>query len=629
MSQVSMLPTYVQVRENGVFILVSPPPAQDILRLFVDRLFKNDAYFKDLDYALFLDLLYGTKPVTAKNGLPTEVRLASEIAIFAPHRKSLYRIAKITPRGFAQYLFEPVFTEVTFETPVLGTSGDGGISSIVEVTQKTELRRTKLDFDEFVAAMWCHGVTFGIDADAVRTVIQSGVATLIEIAYQREPTDSRDAQIVEEKSDLRQDRSPLINANGKASLNAAKNYFPQVIKNIPLLRKIPCALGDPGYRVTGATIEPRAPKDIDLRAMSGPGTRLEPGAQGDTIVADMDGFLRFDERSKKVEVTATIENRSGISTKSTGDIKLDVDNFVEHGEVQEGRIVKGKHMTFRSAVYGTIHSSDGNICIDDNLSGGNAKSNGGNVSIHGRAINASIEAWDGNITVNYAESCVIFGKSASIKHAVNCDIVAETLRVGVVEGCAIVGNMIDLSSTLARKDKETIVTVLLPNHSTLESQIIAAKENIIKIDAVLQRNAVEMAAARADPKLAKFIELGDKIREGKIELTTQQHSEWQKIFARFPPAVKDSLALMGKRKSLLDTITDLSQQIETSLSKLYCNIKEVLGETAVQTLRTPLDLRGFQNLSRSELKISLQNMGAPNKKIFSGCQGQLKWQYKA
>ena len=174
-------------------------------------------------------------PSHAKNGLPTEVRLASEIAIFAPHRKSLYRSAKITPRGYAQYLFEPVFTEVTFETPVLGTSGDGGISSIVEVTQKTESRQTKLDFDEFVAAMWCHGVTFGIDADAVRAVIQSGAATRIEFAYQREPTDSRDAQITEEKSDLRQDRSPLINANGKASLNAAKNYFPQVIKNITVV----------------------------------------------------------------------------------------------------------------------------------------------------------------------------------------------------------------------------------------------------------------------------------------------------------------------------------------------------------------------------------------------------------
>jgi hypothetical protein len=86
---------------------------------------------------------------------------------------------------------------------------------------------------------------------------------------------------------------------------------------------------------------------------------------------------------------------------------------------------------------------------------------------------------------------------------------------------------------------------------------------------------------------------------------------------------------MDKRKSLLDTITNLSQQIETSLSKLYCNIQEVQGETTVQTLRTHLDLRGFQNLSRSELKISLQNIGASNKKIFSGCQGQLKWQYKA
>ena len=624
----SSLPTYVQVRKDGLFILISPPPAQDILRLFVDRLFKNDVYFKELDYALFLDLLYGTKPVTAKNGLLTEVRLASEIAIFEPHRKSLYRCPKIIPRGCAEYLFEPVFTEVTFETPVHGASGDVGISTIVEFTQKTESRQTKLDFDEFVAAMWCHGVSFGIDADTVRAVIQSGAATRIEFAYQREPTDSLDAHIAEEKSDLRQDRSPLINANGLASLSAAKNFFPQVIKNIPLLRKIPRALGNPGYRVTGATIEPRVPKDLDLRVMSGPGTRIEPNAQGDMIVADMDGFLRFDDISKKVEVTATIENRSGISTKSTGDIKLDVNHFVEHGEVQEGRIVKGKHMTFRSAVYGTILASDGNICIDDNLSGGNAISYGGNVAIHGRAINATIEAWDGNITVNYAESCVIFGKSVSIERAVNCEIIAETLHVGVVEGCAIVGQMINLSSTLARRDRETVVNVLLPDHSNLESQITVAKEHLIKIDEVLQKNAVEMAAARADPKHAKFIELGDKIIDGKIKLTSQQQSEWQKIFARFPPAVKDSLTLMGKRKPLPDAISDLSQQIETRLSKLHCNIKEVLGETTVQISRTQLDLRGFQNLSRSQLKISLQHMGAPNQKIFSGGQGQLKWQYK-
>ncbi|MBI3221529.1 MAG: DUF342 domain-containing protein [Nitrosomonadales bacterium] len=589
------LPAYVHVRPDGVYIAVSPPPAQDILQTFVDRLFNNNAYFKGLNYALFLDLLYGAKPVTVKAGQAPEVRLASDIVTFPARRKS---------------------------------AEEDGVIPIVEYAKKTEAHPTKLDFDEFVAEMWLKGVRFGIKADAVRAAIQSSDTTRIEIAVQREPTESTDAQIVEEHSRLRQDRSPLILSSGRAVLSTAKNFFPQVAKDEALLRKVPRTLGDPGYLVTGSAIEPRLPKDLDLQRLAGPGTRVEYHAQGDLIVAAIDGFLRFDDISKKVEVTPTIENRSGISAKSTGDIKLDVDEFVEHGEVQEGRFVKGKHLTFRSAVYGTVLANGGNIVIDDNLSGGEAKSIGGDIAVHGRSYNANLEAWDGTITIKFAESCAILAKSVKIERAVNCEIVAENVQMDSAEGCAIAGMDIGIAATQARRDRETVITVLLPDCSGLESQIAAARDEIAKIEGVLQSNAEQMEKFSADPKQAKLIDLGAKIRNGQIQLTSQQQNEWQKIFAQFPPAVKDTLVLQGKIKDLSDQIAELTRQIEASSTGQRCIIKEVLGDTVGQTLTTHLGVAAFRNLSRQELKTRLSQIGASRERIFSGWQGHVEWQFQ-
>lgn len=626
----STLPAYVNVRPDGVYVAVSPPPAQNILQPFVDRLFTNNAYFKGLDYALFLELLYGEKPVLAKKETANEVRLASEIATFEPPRHSLYHGVKIIRNGErAEYVFEPVYTEVTFEEPVYGIPGEDGIIPIVEFNTRTEVRPIKLDFDEFVAEMWCKGVRFGIHADAVRAAIKSDTTTRMDIAVQREAGKSMDAQIHEEKSNLRQDRSPLILSSGRAVLSAAKNYFPQVNKNELLLRKIPRALGAPGYRVTGATIEPRLPKDIDLQKLSGLGTRIDHGAQGDLLVADMDGFLSFDDATKKVSVTATIENKSGISAKSTGDIKLDVDEFVEHGEVQEGRVVQGKHLTFRSAVYGTVLSTSGNIRIDNNLSGGRAKSIDGDITVLGRTYNAALEAWDGQVTIKFAENSTILGKSVQIERAVNCEIVAETVQLDSAEGCAIAGMNILIKATQARRNRESVITVLLPDNSGLESQIAAANDEIIKIDAALRSNATAMSAARTDPKQAKLINLSDNIRNGLNQLTPQQQTEWQKLFAQLPTAVKDSLQLMEKRRALVNEVVDMSMQIKASYANQRCNLQEVQGDTVVQTCNSHLGVSAFRNLPRQAYKNQLQQIGAPRKLIFSGWQGSLEWQHQA
>ena len=72
-------------------------------------------------------------------------------------------------------------------------------------------------------------------------------------------------------------------------------------------------------------------------------------------------------------MTEKLENKAGISVKTTGDLVLSVDEFIEHGEVQEGREVRGRNMVFRSDVFGRVISEGGNIELKKNLSGGIAE----------------------------------------------------------------------------------------------------------------------------------------------------------------------------------------------------------------------------------------------------------------
>jgi hypothetical protein len=612
-----------------VFINLSPPPAQDILRLFIDRLFASETCFEGLNYPYFLNLLYGPPTVIPKSGSPLEVRIAKDIVRFSPERRELYKGVKITDAGDrAEYMFEPVFTEVIVEEPVYGPPGEDGVAPITGYNRKTELKPTKLDFDEFVADMWMKGVRFGIAADAVRETIEQGKATRMDIALQMEPTDSKDAEVVEESDHLRQDNAPLILPNGKADLRRAKNRFPQVAKNAPLLRKVPRELGQPGYRVTGTVIEPRVPLDIDFEKLAGEGTRIDHTPKGELLVASMDGFLCLDEHTSEIWITSKIENKGGISAKSTGDIRLAVDDYMEHGEVQEGRVVEGKNMTFRADVFGTIISKDGHITLNSNLSGGSAISIGGDVTVKGRAFSATMEAWDGKITAEFAEGCTIIGKSVTIAHAVNCEIIARELQLGKSEGCAIAGKNIRISSSDARKDRETIITVLLPDFSGFDQQISKAKNSMAEIERNLHSKSRAMDIARTDPKLAKIFALGDKIRDGSVKLTEAQQAEWQRVVAQTAPVIRESATLVEKFQALEDEVERLSQARKASGAGESCEIKEVLGETLVRKSNSNLGIAVFRDLPAQELKTRLRHLGAPSERIFSDHKGTLNWKFQ-
>ena len=612
------LPTYVLTRPEGVFIKLSPPPPQDILRLFIDRLFSNEARFAGLDYASFISLLYDTDFEMSRIGSAEELRIASSIVRFTPQRRELYKGVKIIDNNErAEYMFEPVSIGVVADEPADAKQADGGAVPVVEQTRKVEMQPTKLDFDEFVADMWVKGVRFGIDADAVRKVIEQGASVRMDIARKLDPTDSKDANVVEESDTLRIDNTPLILANGKADLRRAKNRFPQVAKNAPLLRKIPRVLGKPGYLVTGEIIEPRIPLDLDLNKLAGEGTRIDRTAKGELIVSAIDGFLCLDENTGQIGITAKIENRGGISAKGTGDIRLAVDEYVEHGEVQEGRVVEGKHMTFLSDVFGTIKSSGGNIQLGKNLSGGKAQSIGGDITVKSRAINATLESWDGKITAHFAEGCTIVGKSVFIERAVNCDIVAEELQLGIAEGCAIAGKKIQIKSSSAHKNREAVVTILLPDMNSFDQQIAKAKAGLTQIDNALQAKSREITAAKSDPGFVKYLAIAAKIQDGSVKLSAEQQPDWQKIVRQFAPIMKGSEELNNKRHALENEIERLSQARKACGAGEGCEIGEVLGDTVVRKSYSSKGTLGFagilafRGLPAQQLKAQLQYLGTP------------------
>ena len=160
-----ILPAYVLLRPEGVFIKTSPPPAQDILQLFVDRLFVNECRFSGLNYAVFIKLLYDSDSIESLGNEVAEVRIANSIVRFPKHRLALYRGLKISDSGdSAEYMFEPVFVEVVKEEPIYGEPDENGNMPIIDHRKNVQMHATKLDFDEFVAGVWLNGVRYGINA---------------------------------------------------------------------------------------------------------------------------------------------------------------------------------------------------------------------------------------------------------------------------------------------------------------------------------------------------------------------------------------------------------------------------------------------------------------------------------
>ena len=622
-------------QEDGVFVDLSQ--VNGGFERVVDSLFANGARFRWLDYGLLMGLLYDFDRIVRENGAAAKLKLAQDVVVFPEKRRELYKGVKIDSAWQnAEYFFEPVAIEATIEEPIYGEPGDDGIAPITGYTRKQVMQPTKLDLDEFIAAMWSKGVRFGIDVDAVGEVISRGATTRMNVATQLDATAGSDAEIEEACNVLHRDNSPKLLLNGKADLRKFQNRFPQITKGARLLKKKARVFGNPGFRVNGQRIEPLVPEDnIDLFALAGPGTYVEMQDGSEYILASGDGFLSLDTSSNVISVTEMIENKGGISLKTTGDLTLSGNDFVEHGEVQEGRVVEGKNMTFHSDVYGDIVSQGGFILFESNLSSGSARSHGGDITANGRVFNSTVEACSGKVTLAYAESSLILADSVVIERAVNCEIIATTVRISSSEGCGIAGRDIKIKSSGVCRSKETMISVLVPDSSASDAQITELSNAIGECNKLVEKKDKELAELKSEPEFAKFLALAASIRQGKIQLNAAQQEGWQKMTTRFAKQMGIGSKLTAEKQEQLtrakafnDEREHLKEELKKNSAGICCEIEDVVGDTMVRSMVYPAGVAAFQKNKPSEIRTRLREQDTRHKRIFSDDSGSLKWQYE-
>ena len=615
----SGFPTFIRRVAEGVFVDPSKMTVENAFRVFVERLFSQGARFSGLDYAKFQTLLFALEPSQA---IPFGgIKVAQEIVVFPVQRQALYKSIKLIDGGrAAEYLFEPAFLELSDPGRLPGEAA------------RTRLEATQLDIDEFIAAMWLKSLCFGIDVAAVSRAIAAGKVERVTVATERAPTPAQDATLHEEWSGLHRDDSPLIR-DGMADLRSHKNRFPQIRAAQRMLKKIPAQPGVPGFKVTGQRVDPEPPKDIDLKAMSGPGTRIENLAGGEFLISVWDGFLVFNPGSTQISVTEKIDDAGGVSAKTTGNLRLSVDEFVERGEVQEGCSVEGRHMKFMAAVYGSVISHAGRIDILDSLSGGSASSPGGSVSVSKRASNARIEAPGGSIQIKLAENCTVIGEKVTIGHAVNCDILADSVRIETALGCSVAARSIEIVSAGAKNERQTIASVLVQNTASFLRSIAALNKHITELRALADSSGAEIDGIEREPEFAKFKALGEMLRQGSVKFTPAQEQSYRVVRTKHAPAVRSLEKLTEERDTLLKS-SDVKQQEVLALVQEQASlaagrrlrIHAMSEETLAQQLSDE-NQGAWSKLARNELARALSAFAGPALRIAS-YQGGVDWTYE-
>lgn len=605
-----ILPPFITQRAEGLFVNLAKLEGTEAFRSFVIRVFSSNAYFWELDYACFLQVLYEPDTLSPR----TPLRLATDIVAFPAERRALYKSVKIGD-GKAEYFFEPVLPEKAGE----GVNTEG-------------MLKARLSFDEFVADMWGKGVHFGIEAEVVRTAIQTGKSGRITIARRREAILGKSAGIQELAKEIHRDDTPKELANGKLDLRQFQNRYPQIKKNIRLLKKIPPVIGVMGFDISGHPLEPPHPADFNLLNLAGPGTRLEINPEGEFIVSAQDGFLNFDTETNQISITEKIVGRAGVSS-STGNLYLTGEEYEEHGEIQDKRLVEGNNITIHADVFGTVVSKGGRILLKKNLIGGSATNQCGDIIVEGFASGATLKTQQGGIVIKRAERCTIIGSQVTIEQAFNCDIVSDTVTIQQAEGCAIAAKLLRLGAVAPYKQSEMRVYLQVPDMGRLDRKIHALRAKIEESDPELARYNQEVAKIAEMPEVKKYRTLSAHLKNQTITLSAEQQAGFKKLAATVDPWLKQivriqeqSKKIQAERALLAEQIEQLISQITASAAEVACTIKTIVGETSVRTMFCSIEAP-LNELSFKDVNAKLRGSAVAGEKLFFGDSGAFHWEY--
>lgn len=625
-----LLPDFVRREAGGVSVVPDVPGRGLQMQRFVDRVFAAGSCFVGLDYAAFDAMLYGEEGRAAGNA---PVRIAAAIAAFPPERRELYKAPKANQDSTVEYLFGPVWLEASVEVPIFGEDGEDGQPQVTGYETQRRQTPTRMDVDEFVAAMWQQGVRSGLDMAAVRAAIESAQGERVVIARRREPQAGTDATVQEQTQALHRDDSPAILPSGRIDLGQFKNHFPQVAEGTRLLQKLPRRLGLPGRDIDGSVLEPALPRDFELEDLAGPGTRVERTAKGEFLVAARDGFLNFDAKSHEVAVTEKIINREGVSQRTTGNLFLVGEHYEEHGEVQEHRIVEGKHMTFHADVFGSVVSHGGEVHLRANLAGGSLHNQeGGSLRVDGHVSRATIDARGCEVCAGQVEGSRIVGGRVQLGRAVACDIVAEEVVIDEAISCSIAARRIQIRRSVARRDVECLVTLCLPDFTELDKRRVAETKAAEELRAKVGARQAELDALLVQPDLRNYLAAEQRIRAGGVTLSAAQEAQWRQATQRLARPLheveylRQQLDKLGWQLAIHDeALAALEREREQGGAGIACEIRQVAGLTAVQTFAIPPGEPVLAGIELKKLGRTLRDSHRVRQRLFSGESGRYAW----
>jgi len=593
-------------------VLANPLAGAATLLADVDRLIQSGRYFQDLDAPALQQLLYGVGPALAP-GPDGLVRFASGIAGFDTARRGMYRDLRIHD-GQADYTFEPVAAPA-------GAPG--------------QQAPARLDLDEFMAHLWGRGIRFGVDMGAVRAALAgNGAAGVVPVAVRLEPVPGVDAAIIEVSNDLHRSNAPKQLANGKLDLMSFQNRFPQIKPGTRLLKKVEAQPGTPGRELSGAAIPAPLPADADLAAMAGTGTLVERTGGGEFLVAQQAGFLNVDPATHRISIDAKIISHDGVSARTTGNLQLTGD-YEEFGEVQEMRVIEGEGITLHADVFGKIISRGGHILLSRNLVGGSATNKRGDITIEGVASGAVIQAKNGTVTLQRAENCVISGTRVRVEHAVNCDIIADSVNVGQAEGCALAGRQVSVESTAPRKDSDMLVLALRPDCGKIDDVIAQVGARVAQFAARVAVHRADIERMTGEPDVRRYVTLASKVRKNEITLTAEQLPMFQKMAQGVGPQLKaigqislEIKAAETEQHAGQALVDKLVQQRSDSAQVSSVRIGALRGETQVRTLPFSPDGSSAYDLAPRDIKARLRT-AAVSGLLFAGSSGTFDWTSEA
>lgn len=634
------LPNFVLRIEGGLHVALPALDSPARFHEFIDRVFSSGLRFVDLDYACMQRLLYDCDSDQIARqlqnfqnaGKPPRLRLAADIVEFPSERQQYYKDARVDAHGeTAEYLFEPVFIEMEAAESTDDASGQGEARA-----RKPSFERVVLNLDEFIAAMWVKGVCFGIDTVAVAAVLAADRGQALEFSRMRMLQESQDASVEELIQELHRDNTPKLLPNGRVDLFQFKNRFPQVEKHARLFRKIPCRFGRSGRDVHGNELPAEMPRDLDMLLLAGIGTRVERNTEGEFVVADMTGFLQLDNATQSVSISEKIVNHDGVSLRTTGNLTLSGDEYEEHGEVEEHTQVEGKNMTFMANVFGNIVSRGGRVLFRKNLTTGIVRNAGGTINVEGNASNTTLHAPEGEISVAHAEGCVIIGKKVTIGQAINCDIYADELTLETAEGCALAGKKLEIGSTAAWHDTETMISLPIPDLSTLTGQLDEYRKKHGECERIVQGKTGEIDAIISHPDVKNYSMVSAKLRAKQITMTREQDANWQKLQDRVAPLLRQLKVLNNEAHEARYTLEMWGLKIEDATRKcqemsveMRCTVATIAGETLIRTLKCRPDAPLIQSLQPRELCTRLREPGLDSTTLFNGSEGNFEWTFSS